>query len=386
MRDMIRMAYSAPRMTADDTAEMRLYGEIITDMPENWKYSKEDKSSADFKKAIDEIRGRGATKLNLRINSPGGVVHESVAMRSILAGAGFEEINMKIEGLCASAATVIATLPGAHVSMAPGSEYMIHNPWTITWGNANDIEKEVAHLRSMEESIRSLYTMRTGREEQEIKNWMDEETWFTAEQAKEYGFVDEISEEKSAPAAACVTRNMMSTMKALYAKVPEEITEFDAEAEVAAARSAEHKNSNKETEEHMEIKDITMEQLMAENRAVYDQIINAGIENERQRMLDIETLTDEGYEEMANEAKAQGTSAADFMRNMIAEKKAKAKGYIAARTKETAPAKQVDAGAAEDDAMMAEKKNEVKAEADREDTAKALAEAAQNVTVSGGMF
>lgn len=379
MRDVIRMAYSAPVMTAEDTAEMRLYGEIITDMPENWRDSKEDKSSADFKKDIDAIREKGAKNLNLRINSPGGVVHESVAMRSILAGAGFEKITMKIEGLCASAATVIATLPEAYVEMAPGSEYMIHNPWTITWGNASDIEKEAAHLRSMEKSIRDLYAIRTGKEDDEIKNWMDAETWFTAEQAKEYGFIDAISEEKAAPAAACVSRNMMSTMRALYAKVPDIITEFDAKAEVAAACSAEHINP-KEERQDMEIKDITMDQLRDENRALYDQIMNAGIESERQRMLDIETLTDEGFEEMAAQAKEQGTSAMDFHKQMIAQKKQKAKAYVNARAMETAPAQQVAAGAAEDDA-----KTETKAEAEDEE-AKAIAEAAESMTVSGGMF
>lgn len=379
MRDVIRMAHSAPVMTAEDTAEMRLYGEIITDMPESWRDSKEDKSSADFKKDIDAIREKGAKNLNLRINSPGGVVHESVAMRSILAGAGFEKITMKIEGLCASAATVIATLPEAHVEMAPGSEYMIHNPWTITWGNANDIEKEAAHLRTMEKSIRDLYAIRTGKSDDEIKDWMDAETWFTAEQAKENGFIDAISEEKAAPAAACVSRNMMSTMKALYAKVPDMITEFDAKAEVAAAESAEHINS-KEERQDMDIKDITMDQLRDENRALFDQIKSAGIEEERQRMLDIEAITDEGFEEMAAQAKEQGTSANEFMKNMIAQKKQKAKAYIAARAMETAPAQKVAAGAAEDDA-----KTETKAEAEDEE-AKAIAEAAESMTVSGGMF
>ena len=121
-RDFFRIRFSAPRMNAADSeAEIMLYGEIIQDMPEDWKWSKEDKSAADFDKAIKAARDGGARKLLLRINSPGGIVSEAVAMRSILCAAGFENITVRIEGLCASAATIIAAIPGAHVQIAPGS-------------------------------------------------------------------------------------------------------------------------------------------------------------------------------------------------------------------------------------------------------------------------
>ena len=104
---------------SDSEAEIMLYGEIIQDMPEDWKWSKEDKSAADFDKAIKAARDGGARKLLLRINSPGGIVSEAVAMRSILCAAGFENITVRIEGLCASAATIIAAIPGEHVQIAP---------------------------------------------------------------------------------------------------------------------------------------------------------------------------------------------------------------------------------------------------------------------------
>ena len=149
MREIFQLRFNAPRMLAGtDIAEVMLYGEITEDMPEAWKFSKEDKSAADFDKAIKAVREAGANRLLLRINSPGGIVTEAVAMRSILASAGFEEINIRVEGLCASAATIVATLPGAHVEIAEGSEYMIHNPWTVDWGNADQLERTVAHLRT----------------------------------------------------------------------------------------------------------------------------------------------------------------------------------------------------------------------------------------------
>ena len=93
-RDIFRLAYTVNMLAgSSDTAEVMLYGEIVQDGPEWWKWSKEDKSAADFDKAIKEVQKNGATKLLVRINSPGGVCSESVAMRTILAAAQFEEIT-----------------------------------------------------------------------------------------------------------------------------------------------------------------------------------------------------------------------------------------------------------------------------------------------------
>ena len=207
---MFRLGYSVS-MLAGNSAEVSLYGEIIADMPEEWKWSAEDKSAADFKKAIDEVRKNGANSLLLRINSPGGVCTEAVAMRSILASAGFDEITVRIEGLCASAATVLATIPGAYVEIAEGSEYMIHNPWGMAIGNANEIERTVDRLRNIEEMTRTFYAMRTGADEEQIKEWMDNETWFTAKEAVECGFADELlSAEPETAIAACVTSDVIS--------------------------------------------------------------------------------------------------------------------------------------------------------------------------------
>ena len=126
--EMFRLRHRTQMLAGGETAEIMLYGEIIFDMPENWKWSKEDKSAADFDKAVKKVREDGAKNALLRINSPGGYVTEAVAMRAILVNAGFEKIDIRIEGLCASAATLLATIPGAHVTITPGSQYMIHNP------------------------------------------------------------------------------------------------------------------------------------------------------------------------------------------------------------------------------------------------------------------
>lgn len=387
-RDIFRLAYNV-HMEAEnsDTAEVMLYGEIVEDGPKWWKWSEEDKSAADFDKAIKDALKAGAKKLLLRINSPGGVCTESVAMRSILANAGFEEINIRIEGMCASAATDIATLPGAHVAIAEGSEYMIHNPWCYALGNANELEHTIERLRNIEKMSRGFYMKRTGQAEEQIKDWMDAETWFTADQAVEYGFADEVLEAEvkgETPAAACVTSRVMATMRNLYKAVPEQIAEKDAEPaaptptvsyEAPVAGASTEINQHEEEHDTMDIKDINVDQLRAENPALLEQIQQNAVAAERARQDEIDALTDPGYEELAAQAKANGTSPADFVKQLVQAKKAKGAGFMAARQQETAPAQNVPGGEPAS--------NHKTEEQEIQDNAKAVAEYAKQYTGSG---
>ncbi len=387
-RDIFRLAYNV-HMEAEnsDTAEVMLYGEIVEDGPKWWKWSEEDKSAADFDKAIKDVLKAGAKKLLLRINSPGGVCTESVAMRSILANAGFEEINIRIEGMCASAATDIATLPGAHVAIAEGSEYMIHNPWCYALGNANELEHTIERLRNIEKMSRGFYMKRTGQAEEQIKDWMDAETWFTADQAVEYGFADEVLEAEAkgeTPAAACVTSRVMATMRNLYKAVPEQIAEKDAEPaahtptvsyEAPVAGASTEINQHEEEHDTMDIKDINVDQLRAENPALLEQIQQNAVAAERARQDEIDALTDPGYEELAAQAKANGTSPADFVKQLVQAKKAKGAGFMAARQQETAPAQNVPGGEPAS--------NHKTEEQEIQDNAKAVAEYAKQYAGSG---
>ena len=387
--DMFRLAYTVKMQAEEsDTAEIMLYGEIIRDSP--WKWSKEDKSAAEFKKAIDDVRSKGAKKLLLRINSPGGVCTESVAMRSILATAGFDEINIRIEGMCASAATDIATLPGAHVAISEGSEYMIHNPWCVTWGDADDLEHTIERLRNIEQTSRGFYAKRTGQPEDQIKKWMDAETWFTAEQAVEYGFADEVLTAEAGgatPAAACVTAREMEVMKSLYRAVPEQIALRHGDKKThghkentKAATTGKPDDIHEKEGNTMEINDITMEQLRNGNPDLYAQVQQNAVEAERARLEDIDALTLPGYEDMAAQAKADGTSALDFQRQIVAAQKKKGADYLRSRKKETDPARDVTGGQPGDGKKTPEQ--------EIEDNAKDIAEYAKlySTDAAGGMF
>ena len=350
MNELFRMRFTAPRMTAEsDEAEIMLYGEIVGDMS---KYFKEqypqDKSASDFDAAIKQARADGAKKLRLRINSPGGIVSQAVAMRAILADAGFESVEIRIEGLCASAATIPATLPGAHVVITPGSEYMIHNPWTIALGNAEQMEQTAAHLRTEEETIRGLYVKKTGRADEEVRQWMDAETWMTAEEAVAFGFADALFDEDSAlPSAACVSPRTMNAMRDLYAKVPEEKIAV-LEEEVSITGSPVSENNTREEDNQMDLSELTLEQLRAERSDLVEAIQRQSTEDERTRINEIDDLTPAGYETMAEAAKRDGTSAVDFCKQIVKAQREKGAKFLENRAQETAAADSVRGGAAED--------------------------------------
>lgn len=344
-----------------DEAEVMVYSEIAGE-----KWWGDETTTGDFDKALKEARKNGATRLNVRVNSPGGEVYAAVAMRSMIINAGFDSVRVMIEGLCASAATLFATVPNAHVVIAEGSEFMIHNPMTITWGNADEIMKTVDHLHKMEDQFHQMYSAKTGESEEQIKEWMDAETWFTAKEACEYGFCDELL--ASEPVAACVTEREMNVMRALYKAVPDQIAVRDEalsdeqKAGIAlalittaiandvsngtpvAGAPTEIKN-HEEEDSHMDMKDVTLDQLRADNPALLAQAQQEAVAAERQRIEDIDALTMEGYEAMAEEAKRNGTSALDFQKQVVAAQKQKPKDFIANRQKETAPAANVPGAA-----------------------------------------
>ncbi len=140
----------------------------------------------------------GTTEINVRINSPGGDVFEGVAIYNALLNSGLT-INVKIDALAASIATVIA-MAGHTVEMAGNGQYMIHKAWTIAAGNADDMRSTAGLLDSIDNgSIVATFEARTGLTEKEIIDMMAAETWMDAKTAKEKGFVDSVAALRGKP-------------------------------------------------------------------------------------------------------------------------------------------------------------------------------------------
>lgn len=336
-----------------EDAEVMVYSEIS-----HYKFFGDETTANDFDKAIKEAVKGGAKKLNIRINSPGGDVWTAVAMRSMVINAGFREVRVMIEGLCASAATLFATIPGANVVIAEGSDFMIHNPAMWAYGNAQALEKAIETLRKSEDQFQDLYASKTGQDKEKIKGWMDDTTWFTAKEAVEIGFCDELL--ATGKLAACLTPRDLELMKSIYRSVPEQVSALVAEtgtrkpgggdradpgeAEEKTGGEPEEGGNGEKEGSQMELDKITAEDLKGGNPALYDQIRQDAVNQERERMDEIDALTMPGYEDLAEAAKANGTSAAEFHKQIVAAMKEKGKDFLDARQRETAPAAGVAGG------------------------------------------
>jgi ATP-dependent Clp protease protease subunit len=100
-------------------------------------------------------------------------------------------VTVRIASIAASAASVIA-MAGNTVQMSPTALLMIHDPSTIAFGNAKDMEKAIATLNEVKESIINAYAAKTGLSRNRISKLMSDETWINAKKAVELGFADEI--------------------------------------------------------------------------------------------------------------------------------------------------------------------------------------------------
>ena len=122
------------------------------------------------------------------INSPGGdCIAASRIYTMLLEHKG--NVTIKIDGLAASAASVIA-MAGTEVLMSPTSLMMIHNPLTVAIGDSKEMQKAIDMLKEVKESIINAYEIKTGLSREEISNLMDGETWFDKNKAIEMGLCD----------------------------------------------------------------------------------------------------------------------------------------------------------------------------------------------------
>lgn len=124
------------------------------------------------------------------LNSPGGDCIAASQIYSMLMDYK-GDITVKIDGIAASAASVIA-MAGTKVLMAPTALMMIHNPMTVAYGNHEDMAKAIEMLNEVKESIINAYEIKTGITRAKISHMMDSETWMNANKAIELGFADDI--------------------------------------------------------------------------------------------------------------------------------------------------------------------------------------------------
>lgn len=132
----------------------------------------------------------GQGNITVWINSPGGDCVAAAQIYNMLMDYK-GDVTVKIDGIAASAASVIA-MAGTKVLMSPVSMMMIHNPATIAWGDTAEMQKAINMLSEVKESIMNAYEIKTGMSRTRISHLMDAETWMDAHKAVEMGFADDV--------------------------------------------------------------------------------------------------------------------------------------------------------------------------------------------------
>lgn len=165
----------------EDTRTLFLNGEISN---ETW-YGDEVTPKI-FKQEL--ISGEG--DITVWINSPGGDCFAAAQIYNMLMDYK-GNVTVKIDGLAASAASVIA-MAGTEVIMSPVAMMMIHNPMTVAIGDSSEMKKAIDMLSEVKESIINAYELKTSMDRTKISNLMDSESWFNAKKAVELGFADRI--------------------------------------------------------------------------------------------------------------------------------------------------------------------------------------------------
>lgn len=198
----------------EKTGELTLYGEISN---ETWWG--DEVTPKQFKEDMDALGD--IDTLNVFINSPGGDVFAGQAIYSMLKRHK-ATVNVYVDGLAASIASLIA-MAGDKVIMPKNAMMMIHSPWTIAVGNAQELRKIADDMDKIRDSMVVAYEKRSALTKDEILEIMDAETWLSADDCLEYGFADEIEETKQV--AACLDKEVLgrykNTPEGLLADKPE---------------------------------------------------------------------------------------------------------------------------------------------------------------------
>lgn len=173
-------------------------------------------------KAIsDSLESIGNRKLLIKLNSYGGDAFEGIEIYNYLKSLK-NKVVVEVTSIAASAASIIA-MGADEIRMSNGSQLMIHEASTFAVGTKSEMQKTLNALKSMDNSIVDIYHEKTGLDKTEILQLMEEETWFTSEEAVKYKFADNVITTKGGDTVAKHTKNDIA--KRIVAMLNEEEVE-----------------------------------------------------------------------------------------------------------------------------------------------------------------
>lgn len=236
----------------DGTATIHLYDEV----------GAFGSGSKEFLADLAKLNGQ---HIHLRINSPGGSVVEGTAIYNALRRHQ-GGLTVHIDALAASMASVIA-MSGSPVYIADNALLMIHNPWTVSMGDSDQLRKEADLLDKLKSTLVNAYVRKTGMDQNQVAEMMDAETWLDAVEAVALGFADAI--EEGVAAAATATPESLRARFDKFAKGMTEpvVTETPEQPEVVETPEASIVSENAEAPAPEVIETPAAEEIVEESTA-----------------------------------------------------------------------------------------------------------------------
>lgn len=210
------------------SGDIFIYGEIT-----KWAWEEYGEvSSLTFKNELEELGD--VETINLYINSPGGSVHETLAIIALLERHPADVIS-HIDGIAASAASALPMI-SKKIIMYEHSMFMIHHAWTYARGNATQLRKAADDLELNSKALCQYYLKRAGDklDEEKLNEMLDEEKWLTAEESFEIGFCDEIQESTTQAVAYAFDEKFVKQ----YKNVPQQLLQPQQATQMSADEKA----------------------------------------------------------------------------------------------------------------------------------------------------
>lgn len=198
---------------SDDEGEITLYGDVMSQQPVDWWTGEPEPglyiTPEGFMEDLAAVKDK--SKITVKLNSCGGDLYTGIAIHNALKALP-GEVNVVVEGIAASAASVIMCA-GDTVTVYPGSLIMIHGVSVMLWDylNIQDMKQLMKGMDASERAVAEIYNAKTGIEVDTLRSMMTKETWLTGREAQEKGFADALKEDENGP-----NMSMSSDKKVLF--------------------------------------------------------------------------------------------------------------------------------------------------------------------------
>ena len=292
----------------DDEGEITLYGDVVSQQPVDWWTGEEVPglfiTPEGFMEDLAAVKDK--SRITVKLNSCGGDLYTGIAIHNALKALS-GEVNIVVEGIAASAASVIMCA-GDTVTVYPGSLVMIHGVSVMLWDwmNIQDMKQMIKGMDASERAVAEIYNAKTGIETDTLRSMMTKETWLTGREALEKGFADtlkegeeELSMSMSADKKVLIVNGVQHNIEGLR-NVPGSIP-INKSAKPAARSAANKRPTNKAATKEGGNTPMTLEEMRAQHPELVAQIeegarngVQAQTDNavaaERQRLADIDSI------------------------------------------------------------------------------------------------